>query len=842
MSEEDQKREELINKVKGFFKSDSKEENSSDLDQKREELLTTLKEKQNWIVYLLLGIIIWVTSYVRLKSVKNLIDVTTGKHVPMALDPHLFLKYAKYIVEHGSLYAHDVARFVPEGISTIKYVFMSSFIVYVYKIMHFFNPAVTIEYAAIVYPVVTFAGAMVFFFLLVRRLFDDKIALLATLFLTVVPAFLHRTTAGFSDHESLGIMLMFMAMYFYVVGWQQKTNKKSIIYGSLAGIFTGLMGLTWGGWKFLILIISIFILIVYFFDKLETKDTYQYITWVVFFVLTTTTWIPMFSLKVLFGSFTTSIAFLVVFMLLVDLFIFKKDLLKIKQKIKGKVPLSVASFCISIVLGLILVSAALGPTVFIEKSTEITDSLLHPLGNDRWELTVAEQSQPYFTSWVAQFGPSWFNLPAYLILFMVGSILLFFNMVKSHKKKFVMTITYILFLLGFVMSRHSPNSTFNGVNSISIFVYLGSLVAFVLLAIYFYFNAYYKDKGEYHKILKWDKKYIFVFVWFLIMIVAARGAARLLFIFAPITALMASYAVMQFFRMALAVKNKWTKIGIIAVLVLIIASPFAFPSEGIIPNFYKSIDAQASGSGPSYSPQWQHTGKWVRENVPKDAVFGHWWDYGYWVQNGFERATVLDGTNKNRFWNFLMGRHVLTAQSQTEALEVLKAHDTTHFLIVADEIGKYTAYSSIGSNEDHDRYSWISTFSLNEQATEETRNSTILMYQGGYVLDDDFIWEGKAFPRTQAGIGAVFVPMKQLGEGQVEFEQPTAALVQNGQRTDVPLNCIYVNGRMMKFPGKGLPGCFRIIPTLDNNGQLKNIMGAGLFVSGEGVNALWTNL
>ena len=47
MSEEDQKREELINKVKGFFKSDSKEENSQDLDQKREELLTTLKEKRN---------------------------------------------------------------------------------------------------------------------------------------------------------------------------------------------------------------------------------------------------------------------------------------------------------------------------------------------------------------------------------------------------------------------------------------------------------------------------------------------------------------------------------------------------------------------------------------------------------------------------------------------------------------------------------------------------------------------------------------------------------------------------------------------------------------------------
>ncbi|NQV91792.1 hypothetical protein HQ489_04935 [Candidatus Woesearchaeota archaeon] len=848
MSEEDQKREELINKVKGFFKSDSKEnsESSEDLDQKRDELLTTLKEKKNWIVYILLAIIIWVSSNVRLQSVKNLIDTTTGKHVPMALDPHLFLKYAKYIVENGSLYVHDATRFVPEGISTIKYVFMTYFIVYLYKIMHFFNPAVTIEYADIVYPVVTFAGAMVFFFLLVRKLFDDKIALLATLFLAIVPAFLYRTMAGFSDHESLGIMLMFMAMYFYVVGWQQKTTKRSIIYGSLAGIFTGLMGLAWGGWKFLILIISIFILIEYFFDKLETKDTYQYIAWVVFFVLATTTWIPMFSLKDLFGSFTTSIAFLVVFMLLVDLFIFKKDLLKLKHKIQGKIPLSVASFCISIVLGLVLVSVALGPTVFIEKSTEITDSLLHPLGNDRWELTVAEQAQPYFTSWVEQFGPSWFNLPAYLLLFMIGSILLFFNMVKAHKQKFIMTIVYILFLLGFVMSRFSPSSTFNGVNNISIFVYLGSLVAFVLLAIYFYFNAYYKDKSEYHKILKWDKKYIFVFVWFIIMIVAARGAARLLFIFAPITALMASYAIMQFFRMSLGIKNVWAKYSVIIVLLLILVMPqnmiLSGIPDGIIPTYYNSIDAQAQGSGPSYTPQWQQAGKWVRENVAEDAVFGHWWDYGYWVQNGFERATVLDGTNKNRFWNYLMGRNVLTAQSQTEALEVLKAHETTHFLIVADEIGKYTAYSSIGSDKDHDRYSWITTFSLNEQATQETRNTTVFMYQGGYVLDDDFIWEGKAFPRTQGGVGAVFVPMKQLGEGQVEIQQPTAALVQNGQRTDVPLKCIYFNGRMINFPGEGFPGCLRIIPTLDNNGQLKNAMGAGLFVSGEGVKALWTNL
>ena len=225
--DENQKRKEIIDKVKKFFTTDSKEDSSKlkdgskneseDLEKKREELLTTLKEKKSWIVYLVLAMIIWVSSSVRLKNLKNLIDVTTGKYVPMALDPHLFLKYAKYIVANGSLYANDMTRFVPEGISTVKYVFMSYFIVYVYKVLNFFNPKVTIEFAAVVYPVITFAGAMVFFFLLVRKLFDDKVALLATLLLSIVPAFLHRTMAGFSDHESLGIMLMFIAMYFYVV-------------------------------------------------------------------------------------------------------------------------------------------------------------------------------------------------------------------------------------------------------------------------------------------------------------------------------------------------------------------------------------------------------------------------------------------------------------------------------------------------------------------------------------------------------------------------------------------------------------------------------------------------
>ena len=832
-SEIREKREKLVQNFKGFFSSAS--ENEADLKEQREKVIGTLKQKTHWLIGLVLVGIIWFTSKLRLQNLPLLKDITTGKEVPLALDPHLFLKYARQIVENGAMVAHDAARFVPVGTSTVNYVFMSSFIAYLYKFIHFFFPSVTLEYVTVIYPVICFAIALGFFFLLVRRLFDWKVGLLATLFLGVVPAFLHRTMAGFSDHEALGVMLMFMAMYFYVLGWQAKGMKKTLGWGVLAGLFTGFMGLTWGGWKFLILIISIFVLIEFFFDKIGKKDVYQYVAWVVALVLVTTVWIPMFSISLLLSSFTTGIAFLVLFMLLVHLAIVKYNVLRIKQKVAGKMPLSVATFVISFVLGILLLGVIVGPSALSHKVEEISDNLLHPLGNDRWQLTVAEQHQPYFVDWVAQFGPNWFSVPLFLTLFIVGSVILFHAMVRRNKNSSLLTGAYVLFILAFILSRHSAGSIFNGESTISKVVYLGSLAVFALLAVIFYFKSFYKNQEEYEKILAWEKKFIFVLVWFLIMVIAARGAVRLLFIFAPITALMAAYAVVRLGEMAWNVKTQVWKYVALTVLVLVVFSPFAFPAQGIVPQFTETTSSQAKFSGPSYNQQWQVTGSWVRENVPEDAVFGHWWDYGYWVQNGFGKATVLDGANKIKYWNYLMGRHVLTAQTQEEALEFLKVHDTTHYLIVSDE--------------NFDRFSWINVFGLNPQGTQETRDKTILMYQGGYALDDDFVWEGKVYPRQGAGIGAVFLPMQQVeqvvnGEAVLTgtFEQPMIALVHGNERVDLPLECIYVNGQMIYFEQPGYNGCFRLMPTLAGDGSVENPIGAGLFVSEEGVKALWTNL
>ena len=116
-------------------------------------------------------------------------------------------------------------------------------------------------------------------------------------------------------------------------------------------------------------------------------------------------------------------------------------------------------------------------------------------------------------------------------------------------------------------------------------------------------------------------------------------------------------------------------IGIIALLII-------FVSLFTLWNYYQQDKATAENFAPGiYQLQWQKAMEWVRDNTATDAVFGHWWDYGYWVQSIGERATVLDGGNAITFWNYWMGRLVLTGDNQQDALDFLYNHETDYLLI-----------------------------------------------------------------------------------------------------------------------------------------------------------------
>jgi asparagine N-glycosylation enzyme membrane subunit Stt3 len=439
----------------------------------------------------------------------------------------------------------------------------------------------------------------------------------------------------------------------------------------------------------------------------------------------------------------------------------------------------------------------------------------------RFGLTVAESARPYVSTWISDLG--WI----FVILFILGSIILFYDMIKHLKHKTILfTFLYGITIFSFIFSRYSQSSILNGNTTLSYLLFLVIPILFILIIIYIYIKTFYKNKELFNNIINTDKKYMFIFILFILMSIAALSAIRNVFTLSIIISFLASYALVRGLEIAYNSKDRLTKYSIIILVLILLFAPFI---NGSLVNDTQDVYISAKNTGPGYNQQWQLAMDWVRKNTPKDAVFAHWWDYGYWVQGGGERTTVTDGGNWISVWNYYLGRHLLTAQNETEALEFLKTHNVSYVLIISDEIGKYGAYSSIGSDENYDRFSQVGTFYMEPKATQETRNETLYVYTGGFTLDEDLIYKGKLLPKGRAVIGGIILPTK-LNNESLTIGQPIAVTFYQNQRIDLLLECVFFNEQEINFQTSDIKGCFRIIPQIQSNGQA-NILGGGLYLS-----------
>ncbi|MFQ5531514.1 MAG: hypothetical protein ACE5ES_02765, partial [Candidatus Nanoarchaeia archaeon] len=567
--------------------------------------------------------------------------------------------------------------------------------------------------------------------------------------------------------------------------------------------------------------------------KIERKELYVFGIWIISFVAISSPFSTRYSPINLITSTSTGLIFATFFIIIIDLILFKEDKLKIKAKLikktGNKIPEKILSLIISLIILFILVTTFLGPGFIIVKSKDLIEKTIHPLDVSRFGLTVAENRQPFFINdWKNSFGPIFSNIPLFFWLFFIGSIYLFNNMISNlrKKEKIILTFSYFIFLTSLIFSKYSPSSSLNGDTGLSLIVYSGGLLFFVGSFGYFYYKRY---KNEELSIFKeFNFSYIVYFIVLTMAIIGARGAIRLIMVLGAVSPVAIGFLVVKTSQSYFKEKDETTKIiiGIIA-LIIIISSIFTLWT------YYNVDKATGENFAPgSYNQQWQRAMAWVRENTSKDAVFAHWWDYGYWLQSIGERATILDGGNAITYWNHLMGRHVLTGTDERLALEFLYTHDGTHLLIDSTEIGKYTAYSSIGSDENYDRFSWINTFLMDERQTRETSNETFYFYGGGTSVDEDIVWNQEGveilLPRRSSGVGGLIVRT----DTEENILQPIAIFVYNGRQLNIPLRFIYYKGELHDF-GSGLDAGIFIFPSAAPQGNNINFneRGAVMYLS-----------
>jgi asparagine N-glycosylation enzyme membrane subunit Stt3 len=777
------------------------------LEKRQGNVVNYLKSKPLLLVYGVLALIGAFGFYVRTRNLPLLIDATTGKYIPIALDPFVFLRYVKYLVANGSMMAVDTLRYYPLGFTGLEeFTIVTYVIAYFYKILSVFNSAVTIEYAHVIYPAVAFVIGLVVFYFLLTKIFNWKVGIVGSAFLTVLPAYLYRTMAGFSDKEAFAMILMFLGMLFFINYLHAKKDTHGFIYAGLAGFTLGTLYLVWGGAGFLQLTIGAFMVTLVLLRRVSKKSLLQYTLFFVLFALTfrfgyparaswfvfvQTPYLALMLLAVVFGW--------------LDYLLFKSKLLKVKR-ILPKIPEVFVSLGALIAVIFVGVSLYFGPSFFLEQAQEILRLLTAPQTSSRWTLTVAESHQPYFVDLLGNFG-WWFLGIVYL-----GCIALFYETFKSFGKKAIyLTQAFAIFIIAFSMTRYSSGSqVFNGVTATSINVYIGSLIVFTLLCLYMLYTKY-KEENFAIDLRKINLNYLFVLFFFFFTLMGARSAIRLLFTFAPATAIVGAFGIVYLGNYAYQnIKEKNLRQG----AVLVVAALAIFLLYG----FSQTVLEQASYTGASYNAQWQNAMNWVRNGTPDDAVFAHWWDYGYWVQSMGERATLSDGGNARGSINHYIGRYLLTGQSETEALQLLAANNATHVLMISDEIQKYGAFSSIGADENYDRYSYIPTFGLDMSQTHEGRNATNLVYTGGFVLDEDINFQGTLIPAGGGYVAGLAVPTVFAEDGitPLGFQQPTAAVIFNNQQFDIPMDCVFFAGQEFKFgPVEGVESmnsCAMIIP------------------------------
>lgn len=803
-------------------------------------------KRNNWVTTLVLAILVWFAVKLRTLNLPGLRDVSTGGWtLGPDLDPFLFLRWAKYIVAHGALFAWDTMRYVPLGYNTREELALLSYMIaWFHKIASHFG-STSVDQSAVIFPAVMFGFTVIAFFLLTRKVFIDTlgetkaniIALLSAFFLTIFPTLLPRTIAGIPEKESVGFLFLFLAFYFFLCAWKATTNTPRYVHTLLAAASTTLMALTWGGYTYIYVTLGPLVFIAFLLNQVTKEKMYLYALWLLASVGT----ITLFTARYTITSFLTSITTLPCFFTL-GIMIIHTVILNVpqirkyieKQDKLSKLPLSVVSILITIILGFIAVLVAFGPGFIVGQTNAAIHTLVNPI-TDRIGVTVAENRQPFFPEWSASFGPMIKNIPITFWLFFIGSAHLFYFMLHKFPKKerIALTAAYVFFLIAIIFSRYKAESLFNGTNGASLFLYFLGPLVLVLTTGYYYFQA--RKHGTEEKFKTIDMGLLLLFMFFFLSIVSARGAVRVIMVLVPSASILISYITVILVHNAYTVKGDDDMRKMMA---WILGALVLFASVYSAYQLYGASKATAQSYIPSvYTQQWQYAMSWVRDNTPTDAVFAHWWDYGYWLQSIGDRATVLDGGNAIGYWNYLMGRYALTGTDNYESLEFLYTHNTTHFLIDSSDIGKYSAFSSIGSDENYDRASWIPTFLRDTQQVQETKNSTIYLFVGGTPLDGDITYVDNGtqifLPAQRAGIGGVLLEQNKSG---ALVKQPIGIYVDNNKRYDLPLRYAYYNGKLIDF-GSGVSAGVFVFPRVvqAQSGFQMDAQGALLYLSNKTV-------
>ncbi len=228
-----------------------------DYEIKRETILSAIS------MFIILAVGVIVRIYPIMKGYDPLIK---------AFDPYVQLVSSEYIAQNGlSAFIHwfKSNSWYPYGFNTGSELYWGVPLsaVLINGILNIFSINVSIQQVAYFSPVIYGFITIIASYYLGKEAVSPRTGLFMAFFMSISPAYLSRSNAGFFDNESVGILFMILTLYFFI-----RAVKRGGTFAAFgAGISLGLMIGSWGAYRYVLDLLPIIVLVLVLTRKLTYK-------------------------------------------------------------------------------------------------------------------------------------------------------------------------------------------------------------------------------------------------------------------------------------------------------------------------------------------------------------------------------------------------------------------------------------------------------------------------------------------------------------------------------------------------------------------------------------------
>ena len=204
-------------------------------------------------------------------------EIETGSLHLSEFDPYHQYRFTEFILKNGFDFWNwqhknwiDHRSWYPQGVNVLtkSYVGLPLTAAFLYQIISWLGVPITLMNFCALFPAIMGAFACLAIFFLGKDIGGTPVGLLSALFLAFSPSYIQRTSVGFFDDETIGIVaLLFFVIFFLRSIEDNKPLNSKIKYALAAGLTLGYFCIGWGAALYPIGITALFVFVLVLLNR-----------------------------------------------------------------------------------------------------------------------------------------------------------------------------------------------------------------------------------------------------------------------------------------------------------------------------------------------------------------------------------------------------------------------------------------------------------------------------------------------------------------------------------------------------------------------------------------------